>query len=114
MFEEMFQAAADKLAAVTERVDGLPAPQVTVLLTNNDTIYVAVNDVDGAICEELKQDKNTKIVRMLTMWKEGRIDVPSFRFRKALVSLDEENNNTDVILQGTDGYVMKKLAGTIP
>ena len=63
MFEKMFEAAINKLSTVNEIVDGLPAPQVTVLLSDNNNIYVAVNDVDGTICEEIKRDKNTKIIQ---------------------------------------------------
>ena len=114
MFEEMFNIARNKLENINEVVEGLPAPQVTVLLSDNNTIYVAVNDGDGTICEELKRDKNTKIIRMLTMWKEGGIDLSSINFRKALIKMDEENNNTDIILQGKESYLIKKLAVTIP
>ena len=114
MFEEMIRIAKSKLATIDELVEGLPAPQVTVLLSDNNNIYVAVNDADGTICEELKRDKNTKIIQMLTMWKDGGIDLSSINFRKALVKMDEKNNNTDIILQGKESYSIKKLAITIP
>ena len=90
MFEEMFNIARNKLENINEVVEGLPAPQVTVLLSDNNNIYVAVNDGDGTICEELKRDKNTKIIQMLTMWKDGGIDLSSINFRKALIKMDEE------------------------
>ncbi len=114
MFEEMICIAKNKLATIDGIVEGLPVPQVTVLLSDNNNIYVAVNDVDGTICEELKRDKNTKIIRMLTMWKDGGIDLSSIGFRKALIKMDEENNDTDIILQGKESYLIKKLAVTIP
>ena len=114
MFEEMLNIARNKLESINEIVDGLPAPQVTVLLSDNNTLSVAVNDVEGAICEELKRDKNTKIIQMLTMWKDGGIDLSSYNFRKALVDMDEENNNTDILLQGKEGHMIKKLAVTMP
>ena len=115
MFEEMFNVARNKVANINaEIIDGLPAPQVTVLYTNKDNIYIAVNDVDGLICEELKNADDTKIIRMLTMWKDGGIDLSSINFRKALIKMDEENNNTDIILQGKGSYLIKKLAVTIP
>ena len=113
MIEKMLEVAKNRLATINGVVDGLPAPQVTVLLSNNNNIYVAVNDVDGTICEELNNDKNTKIIKMLTVWKDGAIDLSSIRFRKALISLDEDNCNADVILRGKDGYLIKKLAATI-
>ena len=114
MFEEMFNIARNKLENINEVVEGLPAPQVTVLYTNKNNIYVAVNDGDGTICKKLKNADDTKIIRMLTMWKDGGIDLSSINFRKALIKMDEENNNTDIILQGKESYLIKKLAVTIP
>ena len=114
MFEEMIRIAKNKLATIDELAEGLPAPQVTVLLSDNNNIYVAVNDAVGTICEELKRDKKTKIIQMLTVWKDGGIDLSSINFRKALVKMDEENNNTDIVLQGEESCSIKKLAITIP
>ena len=114
MFEEMLEVARNKLATINEIVDGLPTPQVTVLLTNNDNVYVAVNDIDGMICEELKRNKDTEIIKMLTMWKGGGVDVPSFAFRQALMKMNEANKNADIILQGKAGYLIKKLGAVMP
>lgn len=113
MFRKMIGIARNKLDIINECVCGLSLPQVTVLLTDNDNFYVAVNDLDGAICEELKRDGNTKIVKLLTMWKDGGIDLSSISFRKVLVEMDEYNQNTEIILQGKDGYIIKKLSATI-
>ena len=113
MYEEMFEVAKSKLSTINEIVDGLPAPQITVLLTDSDNIYVAVNDIDGVICEKMKIKKDTKVVRMLTMWKEGGIDLSSMRFRKALIEMDKYNDSTDIILQGQECYLIKKLSATI-
>ncbi len=113
MFEEMFSIAKNKLVNINECVKQLPAPQVIVLLTENNTIYVAENDVDGLICEKLKSDNNTKVVKMLTMWKNGQIDLPSIKFRKALVLLNENNNDTEILLQGKDDFIIKKLSSTL-
>ena len=113
MFEEMFNVARNKIANINEIIDGLPAPQVTVLLTDNNNIYIAVNDVDGLICKKLKNAEDTKIVRMLTMWKDGQIDLSSIKFRNALIEMNEQNSNTDIILQGKEDYLIKKLAVTI-
>ncbi len=114
MLEEMINIAKNKLDEITESVCGLPSPQVTVLLTDNDNIYIAVNDLDGAICEELKHNKATKISKMVTMWEDGGIDLASITFRNAVVKMDEYNKNTDVVLQGKDGYLIKKLMVTMP
>ena len=109
----MLKIANTNLAKLDQKVIGLPQPQVTVLSTDND-FYVAVNDIDGLICNELKLKDDTKVVSMLTMWKSGQIDLSSLNFRKALVELDQNNNNTDIILQGKNTLNIKKLSLTIP
>ena len=113
MFDKMISIAKSKLLNINEKVNGLPSPQVTVLLTDKNNIYVAVNDIDGSICEEMTCENDTKIVKMLTMWKNGCIDISPINFRKALVPMDEHNNNADVLLQGKTDYLIKKLSETI-
>lgn len=113
MFEQLLQIAKENLTTLNETVDGLPAPQVTVLLTANDTVYIAVNDVDGTICETLVENQDTKVVRMLTMWKDGGVDLSSYRFRTALVKMDERNTDTAMILQGENGLHTKALGVTV-
>ena len=90
MFDQLLQIAKENLMTLNETVDvdGLPAPQVTVLLTANDAVYVAVNDADGRICETMVKNQDTKVVRMVTMWKDGGVDLSSHRFRVALVNMD--------------------------
>lgn len=113
MLEKMIKIAKNKLATTNESINCLPAPQVTVVLTDNDNIYVSVNDIDGTICEELKHNNDTKVTKTLTMWKNEIIDLPSIKFCKALASIDTYNNNTDIILQGKVGYLTKKLIDSI-
>ncbi len=113
MFEEMIFIAKNKLATVDEITEGLPAPQVTVLLSDNNKIYIAVNDIDGIICEKIKHDNNTKITQMLTMWKDESIDIASYAFREVLIKMDGDNSNTDILLQGKNDCLVKKLADTM-
>ena len=115
MFEQLLQIAKENLVTLNDTVDveGLPAPQLTVLLTSNDAVYVAVNDVDGAICETLKHENDTKVVRMLTMWKDGGVDLSSYRFRVALVEMNACNADAAIILQGENGLHTKALGVTI-
>ena len=113
MFEEMISIANNKLSTVDETVESLPAPQVTVLLSAKNHIYAAVNDTDGTLCEECSLNQDTTITKMLTMWKGGKIDLPSIKFRKALVEMNDENNNTNVLLQWKEKYLIKRLSATL-
>lgn len=113
MYEEMIAMAKARLDSLTEKVDCLPSPQVTVLLTGNDRIYLAVNDTDGRICGALQSNCDTKIAGMVTVWKDGGVDLPSIRFRKALLEMDGHNRDTQMLLQGGNGYILKKIAETV-
>ena len=116
MLDKLIQIAKEKLATVDEAVDveGLPAPQVTVLLTANNTVYVAVNDADGRICETMVKNQDTKVVRMLTVWQDGGVDLSSYRFRVALVEMNACNTDAAIILQGENGLHTKTLGATMP
>ena len=114
MFDELFNMARAEIFGLDETAEGLPAPQVTVLLTAGNRFYVAANDIDGAICEKLKQENNTKVLKLLTMWKDGCVDVPSFAFCNALVQMDKRNLNAEMILNGMGGYHTKTLAASMP
>ena len=116
MVDQLLQIAKENLMTLNETVDvdGLPAPQVTVLLTANNSVYVAVNDADGRICETLKHESDTKVVRMLTMWKDGGVDLSSYRFRVALIEMNACNTDTAIILQGENGLHTKTLGATMP
>ena len=113
MYEEMIAMAKERLCALTEKADRLPSPQVTVLRTGNDRIYIAVNDADGTICDELMEHTDTRIVSMVTLWKDGGADLPSIRFRKALLEMDGRNGDTQMLLQGKNGYIIKKISETV-
>jgi hypothetical protein len=112
MFEKLYQIATEQLAK-TDVAVGLPCPQVTVLVTEKENIYVAINDVKGEICKQLQEKNHTKIVKILTVWKNGEIDLPSLAFRQALLLMDSDNGKAKIYLQGVDGYITKTLLATI-
>ncbi|MBQ7034562.1 MAG: hypothetical protein IJN34_02375 [Clostridia bacterium] len=107
--QELFDIA--KRALTDEKT--LKASQVTVLWTSNHCIYTAIDDLSGAICEELALKKDTRILKLITIWKNGQIDLPSLRFRQRMIALNENNKDTDMILQGKDGYIIKKVSQTM-
>ena len=113
MFDKMISIAKSKLSNITENTSVLPLPQVAVLLTDKNNIYVAVNDIDGSICDQLISNDDTRIVKLLTMWKNGQVDVPSFAFRKAIIEMNTANKDTDILLQGSEGFIVKKLSQTM-
>ena len=110
MFDEMLGLAMIRLVDMDDCPAGLPAPHVTVLLSKQGSTYITENDMDGAICPQLRENGDTQIVKSLTVWKGGQIDLPSYQFRKALLALDERNRDAELILQGKGGVITKKLS----
>ena len=113
MINKLLKIAQDRLASLNKITNGLPAPQVTVLLTSKGNIHVAINDIDGEICEELVQNQDTTVVEMITVWKDGEVDLSSHRFRVALVKMNVQNKETYVILQGENSLKTRTLGSTI-
>ena len=114
MFDELFNMARAEISGLDEKAESLPAPQVIILFTASNRFYVAANDIDGAICETMKREKDTKVVRILAMWKDGSIDLPSFYFRKALIQMDERNLKAGILLNGINGIHIRTLETTLP
>lgn len=113
MYDELLLLAKEKIASVDETVAGFPAPHVTVLVTERCTYY-AFNDLNGKICDTLAEKCDTQILRLITVFQSGAVDIAPYKLRQALVELDVRNSNADVILQGLDGLKSRKLIDTLP
>ena len=111
--ERMQGKAFDVLSCLEQTVEGWPAPQVTVLLTTKNHIYIVEND-DLSILATLKAQNDTQIDKILTLWKDCGIDLPSYTVRKALLELNSANLNTEILLQSERGYRQVKLSVTMP
>jgi hypothetical protein len=109
-FEQMLALANEVLRDIHTAPAGLPSSQVTLLVSATGQIYTAPNDTTGAVLNELNGD--THIIKLLTLWKSGEVDVPAHTFRTALLAADPKNRETQVLLQGEEGYIVKSL-GTL-
>ena len=79
----------------------LPAPLVYVMESAKGNIYTVVNDDFDGLLKELADSGDTVMVQALAMFAPGDdVDIPSYRFRKALLALDPENAQTEIIMQG--------------
>ena len=63
-----------------------------------------------ALLSKLKSEGQTQIKKVVFMWADGSVDIPSFRFRKEMCALDPENYQTEILLTALHGYVIKKAA----
>jgi len=96
---------------------------VVVILTANGMVdSISFQNVNSAIeaesvmkfLVEKKKSGNAKIERLICMWHDGSIDLPSFAFREALAAIDNRNLSTQILLNGLNGYVIKRVKATMP
>lgn len=98
--------------------------QCLVLTTANSEQMVCpftANSVDTLKSEAcsyierlLKEYKNDTIKKIICMWENNTIDVPSSDFMKKICEINKENRNAIVLLNaGTDIYIAKKIVDMI-
>ena len=63
---------------------------------------------------EKKKNSDAKIERLICMWHDGSIDLPSFAFREALVAAEGSNLSAKMLLSGLNGYVVKTVKASMP
>jgi len=63
---------------------------------------------------EKKKNNDAKIERLICMWHDGSIDLPSFAFREALVVAEGSNLSAKMLLSGLNGYVVKTVKASMP
>lgn len=93
-----------------------------VMLTSGGTVHsISFRDMNSA-CDaegamkfllEKKKSGDSKIEKLICMWHDGGIDIPSFAFREALLAVDSKNLSTQMLLNGFEGYVVKTVKVTM-
>lgn len=111
--EKLISLAREAVSGLQESSAGFPMPQVTVLRTVSGRIYITQNDLTGIVCQQLQEADDSQVELLVTLWKNGQIDLPSLAFRKALAVLHEENNKANIVLQGQGGLHLRLLKDTI-
>lgn len=109
-YESLLSAARMHLEHIDEKVADWPAPQVTVLVSSQSRVYAVCNDAYEMVLAEMTRNQDTHILRMLTLWKDGQLELPYHALRKALAALDQRNLETAIYFSD-ERY--KKLAVTI-
>lgn len=112
-FEDLMSLARQALAPVEEAPAQLPEPLVYVLLSAGGNVYSVINDRFDEAIRALQADRDTAVRKVLTMWKSGTIDLPSYAFRSALLNLNTDNGNTELLVQGDAGRFVKRLGNTM-
>ncbi|MGM9597416.1 MAG: helix-turn-helix domain-containing protein [Eubacteriales bacterium] len=103
--------------------ESLTDGQVVVMLTEKGNIYsIKFKDTDSAIDGEgvfkllldMKKRSDARIERLVGMWHDGSIDMPSFAVRKYLVDVDRKNLFAGILMNGIESYVVKTVKSTMP
>lgn len=106
-----------------QEADALSDGGVVVMLTAKGNIYPIVfkdtrssSDAEGVIkfFVELKKSNDTKLERLVYIWHDGGIDLPSYAFREALLKVDRTNFSAKMLLQGLQSYIVKTIQATMP
>ena len=98
--EQLIAIAASALSTVDRAPDRLPAPLAYVLVTKRGAVHTVINDEFSDTVQTLREQQNTEIEAILTMWKDGIPDLPSYAFRTALLELNPANAETELLGTG--------------
>lgn len=85
-FERLLRLGRSLLPALPPPPPGLPLSQVTVLEGSSLALYTTVNDTEGSVCERLEAAGETSVRRLVCLFADGRTDLPSAAFRRALLA----------------------------
>ena len=111
------------LNEASKEADKLSDGNVVVMLTaKGSVICVPFQDLSSSVNTEsvikalleIKKNEDSKIDRLICMWHDSSIDLPSYAFREALLSVDRTNFSTQILLNGLTGYIVKTVMATMP
>lgn len=64
---------------------------------------------EAAFIKTLAESGDTKIQYAVCMWSDCALDVPSHSFRESLVEQNPANLETEFLLRGGEGFMVKSL-----
>lgn len=76
--------------------------------------YIALNDQFEETISLMKEHGRTEVTKLVVMFRNGAIDVPSHDFRLRLFALHDNNRHAQMLLRAADGYVTKTLENAMP
>ncbi len=93
------------------------AEQAVVVLTSKGNMFSFANRnvMSGSVEDEiafvraLTENGDTEIRYMVCMWEDATPDVPSCHLRDLLVELNPANQNIEILLKSSEGFLVKSL-----
>lgn len=86
------------------------------LLTASGEICVIKQSPDENFLKSLTQMKSrygSRVERLAYSWQDGSVDMPSYDFRETLLSVDERNMSTEMLVCGLRGFIVKTVKVTM-
>ena len=117
VFERMKKTALELLCGAEKE----EYTQAIVLLSRAGNEYGAV--IENALLKDKREEKalierilsanDTSLSRVLCVWQDGGIDIPSFAFRQMLCDADDSNSDCGIFVTVDDGYSVIKLENSM-
>lgn len=94
------------------------AQQVIVLQTEKGNTYSGISigedrrdrTPEDALLKALQDAGDTHVLHLVCVWYTKQIDLPSMRFRKALLEMDSRNGETQILVLTGAGRKAKPLS----
>ncbi len=112
--EDVYVVARSRIAKV-ERGDSLPAPLLYTMLSSTGKLYFFENDPVGEMIDTLTKADDTEIMCWVTLWGNmpPSLDMPSFAARQAVLRLNEQNAQTQLLVQGEKARQTRLLKDSV-
>lgn len=98
--------------------DSCGAQQVIVLQTAKGNTYSGISigenmsdrTPEDALLKTVQDADDTHVLHLVCVWYTKQIDLPSMRFRKALLEMDSRNGETQILVLTGAGRKAKPLS----
>ena len=119
--QNIFDRMKKTASAILQTAEKNEYTQAIVLLSSTGKedgaiINNALTDGQGdtqELLEQLRLKNDVAVHRILCLWQDGNIDIPSFAFRKMLCDLSPKNTETGIFVRMQNGFSTIKLEITM-
>ena len=111
LMEKAIRAMAEESGA--EQVIALQTAAGNVHVIFNQQVMAGNYEAEKQLLGLLEQARDTHVLYVAALWRNGCADLPSFHFRRRLIELDHRNFETLLLMQGADGYHSRAVGSTL-
>ena len=111
LMEKAIRAMAEESGA--EQVIALQTAAGNVHVIYNQQVTAGNYEAEKTLFALLEQERDTHVLYVAALWRNGGADLPSFHFRRRLIELDHRNFETLLLMQGADGYHSRAVGSTL-